>query len=128
MSKISMKEISEIISQFKNRDLISVVTMVCKQTYISESDLVTFALNKSILPDSVKFVCDYAEGMMFEIIQSRTTVLLDPLDLLLNTKYRFWLGNIIYKVLTYHAVNESISYDLLEELYKKAMEYMMEGD
>ena len=127
MSKISMKEISEIISQFKNRDLISVVTMVCKQTYISESDLVTFALNKD-LPDSVKLVCDYAEGMMFEIIQSRTTILLDPMELLLNTKYRFWLGNIIYKVLTYHAVNESISYDLLEELYKKAMEYMKEGD
>ena len=123
MSKISMKEISEIISQFKNRDLISVTTMVCKQTYISESDLVTFALNKD-LPDSVKLVCDYAEGMMFEIIQSRTTILLDPMELLLNTKYRFWLGNIIYKVLTYHAVNEGISYDLLEELYKKAMEYM----
>lgn len=127
MSKISMKEISEIISQFKNRDLISVTTMVCKQTYISESDLVTFALNKD-LPDSVKLVCDYAEGMMFEIIQSRTTILLDPMELLLNTKYRFWLGNIIYKVLTYHAVNESVSYDLLEELYKKAMEYMKEGD
>lgn len=127
MSKISMKEISEIISQFKNRDLISVTTMVCKQTYISESDLVTFALNKD-LPDSVKLVCDYAEGMMFEIIQSRTTILLDPMELLLNTKYRFWLGNIIYKVLTYHAVNEGISYDLLEELYKKAMEYMKEGD
>ena len=127
MSKISMKEISEIISQFKNRDLISVTTMVCKQTYISESDLVAFALNKD-LPDSVKLVCDYAEGMMFEIIQSRTTILLDPMELLLNTKYRFWLGNIIYKVLTYHAVNESISYDLLEELYKKAMEYMKEGD
>ena len=127
MSKISMKEISEIISQFKNRDLISVTTMVCKQTYISETDLVTFALNKD-LPDSVKFVCDYAEGMMFEIIQSRTTILLDPMELLLNTKYRFWLGNIIYKVLTYHAVNEGISYDLLEELYKKAMEYMKEGD
>ena len=127
MSKISMKEISEIISQFKNRDLISVATMVCKQTYISESDLVAFALNKD-LPDSVKLVCDYAEGMMFEIIQSRTTILLDPMELLLNTKYRFWLGNIIYKVLTYHAVNEGISYDLLEELYKKAMEYMKEGD
>lgn len=127
MSKISMKEISEIISQFKNRDLISVTTMVCKQTYISETDLVTFALNKD-LPDSVKFVCDYAEGMMFEIIQSRTTILLDPMELLLNTRYRFWLGNIIYKVLTYHAVNEGISYDLLEELYKKAMEYMKEGD
>ena len=127
MSKISMKEISEIISQFKNRDLISVTTMVCKQTYISESDLVTFALNKD-LPDSVKLVCDYAEGMMFEIIQSRTTILLDPMALLLNTKYRFWLGNIIYKVLSYHAVNEGISYDLLEELYKKAMEYMKEGD
>ena len=127
MSKISMKEISEIISQFKNRDLISVTTMVCKQTYISESDLVTFALNKD-LPDSVKLVCDYAEGMMFEIIQSRTTILLDPMELLLNTKYRFWLGNIIYKVLSYHAVNEGISYDLLEELYKKAMEYMKEGD
>ena len=127
MSKISMKEISEIISQFKNRDLISVTTMVCKQTYISETDLVTFALNKD-LPDSVKLVCDYAEGMMFEIIQSRTTILLDPMELLLNTKYRFWLGNIIYKVLTYHAVNEGISYDLLEELYKKAMEYMREGD
>ena len=127
MSKISMKEISEIISQFKIRDLISVTTMVCKQTYISESDLVTFALNKD-LPDSVKLVCDYAEGMMFEIIQSRTTILLDPMELLLNTKYRFWLGNIIYKVLTYHAVNEGISYDLLEELYKKAMEYMKEGD
>ena len=127
MSKISMKEISEIISQFKNRDLISVTTMVCKQTYISESDLVTFALNKD-LPDSVKLVCDYAEGMMFEIIQSRTTILLDPMELLLNTKYRFWLGNIIYKVLTYHAVNEGICYDLLEELYKKAMEYMKEGD
>ena len=127
MSKISMKEISEIISQFKNRDLISVTTMVCKQTYISETDLVTFALNKD-LPDSVKLVCDYAEGMMFEIIQSRTTILLDPMELLLNTKYRFWLGNIIYKVLTYHAVNEGISYDLLEELYKKAMEYMKEGD
>ena len=127
MSKISMKEISEIISQFKNRDLISVTTMVCKQTYISETDLVTFALNKD-LPDSVKLVCDYAEGMMFEIIQSRTTILLDPMELLLNTKYRFWLGNIIYKVLTYHAVNEGVSYDLLEELYKKAMEYMREGD
>ena len=127
MSKISMKEISEIISQFKNRDLISVTTMVCKQTYISETDLVTFALNKD-LPDSVKLVCDYAEGMMFEIIQSRTTILLDPMELSLNTKYRFWLGNIIYKVLTYHAVNEGISYDLLEELYKKAMEYMKEGD
>ena len=127
MSKISMKEISEIISQFKNRDLISVTTMVCKQTYISETDLVTFALNKD-LPDSVKLVCDYAEGMMFEIIQSRTTILLDPMELLLNTKYRFWLGNIIYKVLTYHAVNEGVSYDLLEELYKKAMEYMKEGD
>ena len=127
MSKISMKEISEIISQFKNRDLISVTTMVCKQTYISETDLVTFALNKD-LPDSVKLVCDYAEGMMFEIIQSRTTILLDPMEILLNTKYRFWLGNIIYKVLTYHAVNEGISYDLLEELYKKAMEYMKDGD
>ena len=124
MPKISIREITDIISQFKHRDLITIVTAICRQTYISEEDLMMFSLNKNILPDSVKFICDYAEGMMFEIIQSRTTVALDPLDLMLSAKYQCWLENIIFKVLSHHIITLGVKYDILNDLYIETLKYI----